>query len=193
MDARTFDGFVAAGARPSRRRALRLAAALVGGVFARRHLAPAAAQRADSDGDGLYDDDETDVYGTDPFGYDTDGDGVGDGEEVYYGSNPLDRNSVSGAVGDGNDVSLGAAPSADQITIPQNPPPSGEVNGNGNDVSLGGSGVDNPGSTICYAIGTPCDYDTQCCNIGAVLCCWDGVSLRTECRDVTAFGGACPG
>ena len=89
-------------------------------------------------------------------------------------------------------LEAGGPAEADEITIPQNPPPAGEVNGNGNDVSLGGSGVANPGSTICYEIGTPCDYDTQCCNSGAVRCCWDGVSLRTECRDVTAFGGACP-
>jgi hypothetical protein len=50
---------------------------------------PAPAERLDSDGDGLYDDDETNVYGTDPGGYDTDGDGVGDGEEVYVGTDPL--------------------------------------------------------------------------------------------------------
>jgi Bacterial TSP3 repeat len=193
MDARTFDRLIAEAARPSRRGALRLAAAaLVGGVFASRHLAPAAAQRPDSDGDGLYDDDETGVYGTDPNRYDTDGDGIGDGEEVYYGSNPLSSESAAGLTGNGNDVSLGAGPPADEVVIQQNPPPEGEVVGNGNDVSLGGSGVGDAGSVICYEIGTPCDYDAQCCNIGAVLCCWDGVSLRTECRDVTAFGGACP-
>jgi hypothetical protein len=43
----------------------------------------------DSDGDGLYDTDETSVYGTNPGVYDTDGDGTGDGAEVYYGTNPL--------------------------------------------------------------------------------------------------------
>jgi hypothetical protein len=50
--------------------------------------APAAA-RPDADDDGLYDDDETDVYGTDPHKADTDGDGVGDGQEVENGTNPL--------------------------------------------------------------------------------------------------------
>ncbi|MCO5216690.1 MAG: hypothetical protein M9950_11145 [Thermomicrobiales bacterium] len=40
--------------------------------------------------DGLYDDDETDVYQTDPFLWDTDGDGVDDGQEVFDGTNPLD-------------------------------------------------------------------------------------------------------
>ena len=40
------------------------------------------------DGDGLYDDGETGVYGTDPAAWDTDGDGASDGEEVYYGTDP---------------------------------------------------------------------------------------------------------
>ncbi|MCO5216945.1 MAG: hypothetical protein M9950_12465 [Thermomicrobiales bacterium] len=46
--------------------------------------------RLDTDMDGLYDDDETDVYHTDPFLWDTDGDGVDDGQEVFDGTNPLD-------------------------------------------------------------------------------------------------------
>ncbi|MDQ3695362.1 MAG: thrombospondin type 3 repeat-containing protein [Chloroflexota bacterium] len=47
------------------------------------------AERSDRDGDGLYDDDELNVYGTNPDLWDTDGDGANDGEEVYYGTNPL--------------------------------------------------------------------------------------------------------
>ena len=46
----------------------------------------------DSDGDGLFDTDETSVYGTSASVFDSDGDGVGDGEEVYYGTNPLSGN-----------------------------------------------------------------------------------------------------
>ncbi|MGN6485173.1 MAG: hypothetical protein ACTHMX_12315, partial [Thermomicrobiales bacterium] len=49
--------------------------------------------RTDSDGDGLYDDDETNVYHTDPNNADTDGDGYDDGQEVYDGTDPLDPNS----------------------------------------------------------------------------------------------------
>jgi hypothetical protein len=164
MDARTFDRLVADVARPTRRGALRLAAAaLLGGALTSRHLAPAAAQRADSDGDGLYDDDETGVYGTNPAVYDTDGDGSGDGEEIYYGTNPLDSTSYT------------------------------EVVGNGNDVSAGNDGVGDAGTIMCFVTGTPCDFDTQCCSPGAALCCFDGGSMRTECMDVTAYGGACPG
>lgn len=50
--------------------------------------APDPAERPDRDQDGLYDDDETDVYFTNPDVYDTDGDGVGDGEEVSVGADP---------------------------------------------------------------------------------------------------------
>ncbi len=44
--------------------------------------------RPDRDDDGLFDDDETDVYGTDPDDPDSDGDGIGDGQEVYDGTDP---------------------------------------------------------------------------------------------------------
>lgn len=47
----------------------------------------------DSDVDGLTDEGEVGVYQTSPLMYDTDGDGVGDGEEVLDGTNPLDANS----------------------------------------------------------------------------------------------------
>jgi len=44
----------------------------------------------DSDGDGLYDWEEIEIYGTDPFNPDTDGDGLTDYEEVrIYGTDPL--------------------------------------------------------------------------------------------------------
>src|SRR5688572_29874350 len=84
MDAHTFDRLTAAMARrPSRRATLRLlAGGLLAGLLSQRGVAPIAAQdgRPDRDGDGLYDDDETGVYGTNPDAFDTDGDGVGDGE-----------------------------------------------------------------------------------------------------------------
>ena len=43
----------------------------------------------DDDSDGLFDDDETDIWGTDPNNPDTDGDGYYDGDEVYNGWDPL--------------------------------------------------------------------------------------------------------
>lgn len=47
----------------------------------------------DSDFDNLTDESEKNIYGTDPNVFDTDGDGVGDGEEVVSGTNPLDPQS----------------------------------------------------------------------------------------------------
>ena len=43
---------------------------------------------ADFDGDGITDDDEIDIYGTDPDKADTDGDGISDGEEIELGTDP---------------------------------------------------------------------------------------------------------
>jgi hypothetical protein len=44
---------------------------------------------ADNDGDGLRNEDESNIYGTDPTNPDTDGDGFDDGFEVEKGMNPL--------------------------------------------------------------------------------------------------------
>jgi hypothetical protein len=57
-------------------------------------VAPSVAAQTDADGDGLFDQDETGVYFTNPQVFDTDGDGIGDGEEVYLGTNPLAANAA---------------------------------------------------------------------------------------------------
>lgn len=54
---------------------------------------PVLAAVKDTDADNLTDDSETGVYHTDPNLFDTDGDGVGDGEEVLDSTNPLDPES----------------------------------------------------------------------------------------------------
>ncbi len=55
---------------------------------------------ADSDGDGMYDFAETQIYGSNPFVADTDGDGLADGAEAFtWGSSPLLLNT------DGDDFS----------------------------------------------------------------------------------------
>ena len=46
--------------------------------------------RYDHDVDGLYDDEEYSLYYTDPYRWDTNGDGFGDGVEVFAGSPPND-------------------------------------------------------------------------------------------------------
>jgi hypothetical protein len=76
---------------------------------------------ADSDNDGLSDDEEEDL-GTDPDDADSDDDGINDGDEVDCGSDPNDPNSVcddsepgtlpNTGVGDGDDRSSWLAPLA---------------------------------------------------------------------------------
>src|SRR5262249_39671367 len=76
-----------------------LAVSLLSGLLSKDGIAPAQAaqeERPDRDGDGLFDDDETDVYGTDPDNPDSDGDGTDDGQEVYDGTDPLAPNGGGG-------------------------------------------------------------------------------------------------
>lgn len=54
---------------------------------------PTLAAVQDSDLDSLTDEGETQLYHTNPTLYDTDGDRVGDGEEIVDGTNPLDPSS----------------------------------------------------------------------------------------------------
>jgi Stigma-specific protein, Stig1 len=92
MDETRFDALTRSLSRhPTRRATLRLlAGGLLGGLLSRQGAVPVrAAQRPDRDGDGLFDDDEVEVYGTNPDVFDTDGDGVGDGEEIYNRDNGL--------------------------------------------------------------------------------------------------------
>ena len=90
MDAHSFDRWtVALAQRPSRRITLRvLTGGLLGGLLAQRSDLLARAQRPDSDGDQLFDDDELRPiaeggYGTDPHNADTDGDQANDGLEIW--------------------------------------------------------------------------------------------------------------
>lgn len=57
----------------------------------------------DTDGDGLSDEEEEDVWGTDPDNFDTDGDGFGDGDEILAGFDPLTDESTGEAVENGSD------------------------------------------------------------------------------------------
>lgn len=59
---------------------------LIDSLEERRHTDP---NNVDTDGDGLGDYQETNVYGTDPLKRDTDNDGMSDGDEIKRGRNPF--------------------------------------------------------------------------------------------------------
>ncbi len=76
---------------------------------------------ADTDGDGLTDGDEVNVYGSDPTVADTDGDGLADGSEVNtHGTDPADADSDDDGYGDGDEVDNGVSPLDDQDVPPDN-------------------------------------------------------------------------
>jgi Matrixin/Bacterial TSP3 repeat len=71
---------------------------------------PPPATGQDSDGDGISDDDEVLVTGTDKNNADSDGDGLVDGVEVANRMNPLDPDMDKDGVPDGQEVDQGTDP-----------------------------------------------------------------------------------
>ncbi|MBI4556424.1 MAG: SBBP repeat-containing protein [Candidatus Hydrogenedentes bacterium] len=67
-------------------------------------MTPTAASSQDTDGDGLTDSDEINVYHTSELKRDTDDDGINDDVEIAYGSDPLTPNARPVADIDGNSV-----------------------------------------------------------------------------------------
>ena len=176
MDPQVFDRWVAAAARrPSRRAALRLlTGGLLGAVLPNR--AVRAAQLSDIDGDGLFDDDETFVYGTNPFAYDGDGDGVGDGEEVYYGTDPL----------------VGASPAGCGAGLTFCDAVPGMAEAGCYDLATH--------KVHCGGCGGACFGDMECrggvCSIacfpGQAVCGYNCVDLATDSSTCGACGNVCP-
>ena len=73
----------------------------------------------DTDGDGLPDDVERDVYGTDPLLADTDADGVEDGEELdLYGTDPLLADTDADGIPDGAEIVAGTDPTVSDSSAP---------------------------------------------------------------------------
>jgi hypothetical protein len=83
----------------------------------------------DTDGDGISDDDEINIFGTDPYKSDTDNDGINDGEEWQYWGNKwnldydgdrvvnlIDADSDGDGLSDGIEVSEGKDP-ADPLDV----------------------------------------------------------------------------
>ncbi|MCP5144570.1 MAG: chitobiase/beta-hexosaminidase C-terminal domain-containing protein [Gammaproteobacteria bacterium] len=74
-------------------------------------MAVEATEPADSDDDGLTDEDEVGQYGTNPNDSDSDDDGLTDGAEVLqYGTNPNDADTDDDGISDGDEVSAGSDP-----------------------------------------------------------------------------------
>ena len=101
-------------------------------------LGPCAGVQPDTDGDGLGDDDEANIYGTDPLNPDTDGGGVNDGDEVANGTDPLNPvddfppvDTDGDGLTDSQEASLG--------TDPNNPDTDGDGLNDGDEVNVHGT------------------------------------------------------
>ncbi len=82
----------------------------------------------DTDGDGLTDQDEINIYKTDPNNPDTDGDGLSDGDEVIkYRTDPLKGDSDGDGLSDGDEVMK-------YKTDPNNPDTDGDGLSDGDEV-----------------------------------------------------------
>jgi len=69
----------------------------------------------DTDGDGVADGDEINLYGTDPTVFDSDGDAIGDGDELYnLRTDPLVWDTDGNGVADGADSQALSAESVDE-------------------------------------------------------------------------------
>jgi outer membrane protein OmpA-like peptidoglycan-associated protein len=94
--------------------------------------------RDDTDRDGLYDDEEEDIYTTDPENPDTDGDGLKDGEEVKtYKTDPKNPDTDGDGLTDGDEVKKYA-------TNPTNPDTDGDGLRDGEEVMTYGTSPTNP-------------------------------------------------
>ena len=75
--------------------------------------------QADADKDGLGDDDEINLFKTDPHNPDTDGDGLSDGDEVLtYHTDPLKKDTDGDGINDGTEVANGTDPLNPDVTPP---------------------------------------------------------------------------
>ena len=94
---------------------------------------------ADIDGDGLTDDDETNIHGTDPNDADSDDDSLNDGDEVnVHGTDPLDPDSDNDGLcdaarldNDGNGVDPADACISDEVNVHGTNPLLADTDGDG--------------------------------------------------------------
>ncbi|MFU8780900.1 MAG: OmpA family protein [Kiritimatiellia bacterium] len=108
----------------------------------------------DRDGDGLYDWEELEIYGTDPLNPDTDGDGLTDYEEVrIYGSDPLNPDTDFDGLSDGDEILIYG-------TDPLNPDTDGGGVADGHEVLEDGTDPLNPlDDLLLFELYIQFDYD----------------------------------
>jgi len=130
------------------------------------------ADNPDLDGDGITNDDEINIYGTDPNNPDTDGDGVNDGDEIANGSDPLDPCDPSDANCDNDGDGLTNFEEGNLGTDPDNPDTDGDGVNDFDEVNNGSDPLN------------PCDPDDSApeCNIDTD---GDGVLDIREAQDGT--------
>ena len=112
-----------------------------------------ASARTDSDGDGLYDDDETSVYHTNPNVADTDGDGSSDGEEVYLGTDPLAANAPAARSDRDGDGLFDVDESKTYGTNPDVSDTDGDGVGDGGEVERGTDPLKNQATPLPTPVG----------------------------------------
>ena len=98
------------------------------------YVFPATGAATDSDGDGLNDDEEIDVYGTDPNDPDTDDDLFTDGEEIADGTDPLAPPPSGTGAADHDGDGLSNNEEASFGTDPGNPDTDGDGRPDGDEV-----------------------------------------------------------
>jgi hypothetical protein len=108
-------------------------------------IVPTAAAPLDGDGDGLTDEAETTIHGTNPTVWDTDGDGINDGDEIQAGTDPFTPNTGGAPAADSDSDGLPDAEETANGTDPFIADTDGDGWLDGNEVLLGSEPL-NPGS-----------------------------------------------
>ena len=147
--------------------------------------------QADSDGDGLSDEQESSYYGTNPNNPDTDSDGILDGAEVNNGTNPLDPNSPGTQPVDSDGDGLTDAQELQIGTNPNSP----DTDGDGiSDLVEVNNGTDpkNPNDPGAGQPQPQCTQASDCGNtqIGYTSCSSDSTQSGTQIT-WSCVGGQC--